>query len=519
MSNKTTDDSHDTPELHSRRMHLQKQKSDSLGVMLLSQEARHHRILREESPHARTICGNCGMQRSCADCQWQLKHYGPLMHESPIKARPHPSTSPLRSRDLLDWQVTCQNSPGVHASQPANQWAARIKSLTNRQIYHAFLHVPPGSNTSSFPPPEMRLREFLGLLSHHGILPAIVSDEQAHHCFRVCGGGGTQKLSYENFERAMATLCGMLQALDEPVPARNTKQLTLTEEWAHSSSPAGPGVPSSDVHVQGSRRKELALSQAQIVHRKMHTDLMCRRRGHTSSTIASRLREAFTDKQSYRTLYEDMLEENRNLAEELMIAESQLSHQQHRVHADPDECERLSAALAQAKQQAQAHEHQLVQARNEAYTTAKAQAHELAQAHAREKAQADIASSLQAQVNEYKDALARFSESPQSRHEHEARRVSSVHDVSRERDAPERARLEIENIHLKQKLDEVSAIAAMRMRETEGVKHENDVLRARLAALTGEQHANKVTLAMKEICGFLLCVVVQVRPLCLCIHP
>jgi hypothetical protein len=460
------------------------------------QQARHHPILREESPHARRICGNCGMQRSCADCQWQLKHYGPLMHESPIKLQHHTSTSPARSRDLLDWQVTRQNLTGPHISQPANQWAARIKSLATRQTYSAFLHVPPDANTfgggipSPHVPHEMRLVEFLELLSHHAILPAIVSEEQAHHCFRVCTAGGTQKLSYDMFEKAMAMLCGMLQALDEP--GGNAKQLTVSEEWAHSSSPAGPGISTGD--VQGSRRKELALSQAQIVHRKTHTDLMCRRRGHTTSTIASRLREAFTDKQSYRTLYEDMLEENRNLAEELIIVESQLSRQQqqYRVPTDRDESERLSAALAQAKHQAQANEELLVQARNEAYTTAKTHAHELAQAHAREKAQADIASNLQAQLNEYKEALARSNESGLARHEHEGRRLSSLHDVPRERDAPERARLEIENIHLKQKLDEVSAIAAMRMRETDSAKHENHVLRSKVAALTGEQHANKV---------------------------
>jgi hypothetical protein len=201
------------------------------------------------------------------------------------------------------------------------------------------------------------------------------------------------------------------------------------------------------------------------------------------------MREAFTDRQSYRSLYEDLLQENRELAEELMIAESRLGQHHHTsTRADIAEIDRLAVNLARTREQNFAYEQQLVQLRNEEHLQNKAHTHELEQARARETAQEHALSQLQLQLNEYKEAFARAqSDAIVGR--------GAMRDAERtvkNLELAELAHVQAEALQLKHRFAQLSTVAAQRAEEIHVLMHEKELLRRQVTTLTAQQQDDQV---------------------------
>lgn len=163
----------------------------------------------------------------------------------------------------------------------------------------------------------MDIEGFTALLSGTGAIPQVTSVAQARHVF-VQASGGAQAIDYAQHAHAIEMLQGSLEATWGP---RSTARGRSREPRLGASTSEQmsvlltPYVPGRTMHRSSSpprdRVREMSLSQSMAVHDKQGLGPTLQPRRYAGSTVASRLRQAFTDQQSFRTLYEELLEENR----------------------------------------------------------------------------------------------------------------------------------------------------------------------------------------------------------------
>ena len=268
---------------------------------------------------------------------------------SPIRTRA-PSETPARhisfhspGRRVQTAADTIAGGGGYTISSSSNN--NYNNSLGVASTLEAFNSFCSREGTRSGDGGRMDIDGFTGVLARTGAIPEVASMAQARLAFQAASRGAST-IDYPQFASAVesirsgldasfggglhganvsATRGRSMQPRDQEFGATsNSEQMSVlmtpyqprTRNF-RSASPPGNRV--------GARVREMSLSESMAVYQKQdHLGPTLAPRRFQGSTVASRLRQAFTDQQSYRSLYEELLEENRTLVDRLNMAESRL---------------------------------------------------------------------------------------------------------------------------------------------------------------------------------------------------
>lgn len=232
--------------------------------------------LTKGSPHSRYLCGNCGMTKTCADCK---------SHRRVRLADPHHAPA-LVGKHLLD------STPIFERSIAADLSISPVKAITPHSV-RGQNPAHPSSSTSPWSRPTsshaVGSDSFIATMDVVDDTNVVMDDDRSHDDDDAIDHGDSNNSS------TSSNMHSKQQA--EPHSSRVHHHLATRPLPAAETSMTMAAIrgSSSGVASRPDGRVVLSLTEAESLVEYQRTT------GGSGSTVASRMRQSYTDRSSFRS--------------------------------------------------------------------------------------------------------------------------------------------------------------------------------------------------------------------------